>query len=36
MKMENLIKADADAIVKSIKIKKGEKVEKGEIILELE
>ncbi len=33
MKMENIIKSPADAIVKSIKIKSGHKVEKGQVLL---
>lgn len=33
MKMENIIKAPADAIVKSVKIKAGDKVEKGQVLL---
>lgn len=33
MKMENIIKSPADAIVKSIKIKPGHKVEKGQVLL---
>jgi len=33
MKMENIIKSPADAIVKSIKIKPGNKVEKGQVLL---
>ena len=33
MKMENIIKAPADAIVKTVKIKPGDKVEKSQILL---
>jgi biotin carboxyl carrier protein len=33
MKMENIIKAPADAVVKSVKIKPGDKVEKNQILL---
>lgn len=33
MKMENIIKAPADAIVKMVKIKPGDKVEKAQILL---
>lgn len=33
MKMENIIKATADAIVKKVKIKPGDKVEKGQILM---
>lgn len=33
MKMENIIKAPADVIVKTIKIKPGDKVEKGQILM---
>lgn len=33
MKMENIIKAPADVTVKSIKIKPGDKVEKGQILM---
>jgi len=33
MKMENIIKAPADVVVKSIKIKPGDKVEKGQILM---
>jgi biotin carboxyl carrier protein len=34
MKMENIIKAPADTVVKTIKIKPGDKVEKGQILLQ--
>ncbi|MDN3580192.1 acetyl-CoA carboxylase biotin carboxyl carrier protein subunit [Mucilaginibacter flavus] len=34
MKMENIIKAPADVVIKKIKIKAGEKVEKGQILIE--
>ncbi len=33
MKMENIIKSPADVIVKSIKIKPGDKVEKGQVLI---
>lgn len=33
MKMENAIKADHDAVVDSIKVSKGDKVEKGNILI---
>ena len=33
MKMENIIKAPADVVVKSIKIKPGDKVEKNQILM---
>ncbi len=33
MKMENIIKSPTDAIVKTVKIKPGQKVEKGEILM---
>ncbi len=33
MKMENIIKAPADVIVKTVKIKPGDKVEKGQVLL---
>jgi biotin carboxyl carrier protein len=33
MKMENIIKSPADVIVKSVKIKSGDKVEKGQVLL---
>ena len=33
MKMENIIKAPADVIVKTVKIKPGDKVEKGQILM---
>jgi biotin carboxyl carrier protein len=33
MKMENIIKAPADVVVKTIKIKPGDKVEKGQILM---
>lgn len=34
MKMENIIKSPADVIVKTIKIKPGDKVEKGQILIQ--
>lgn len=33
MKMENIIKAQADVFVKTVKIKPGDKVEKGQILM---
>jgi biotin carboxyl carrier protein len=33
MKMENIIKAPADVTVKTVKIKPGDKVEKGQVLL---
>ncbi|MEO6631711.1 MAG: biotin/lipoyl-containing protein [Mucilaginibacter sp.] len=33
MKMENIIKAPADVTVKSVKIKPGDKVEKGQVLM---
>ncbi|GAA3963930.1 acetyl-CoA carboxylase biotin carboxyl carrier protein subunit [Mucilaginibacter dorajii] len=33
MKMENIIKSPADVVIKNIKIKAGEKVEKGQILM---
>jgi len=33
MKMENIIKAAADVVVKTVKIKPGDKVEKGQVLL---
>jgi biotin carboxyl carrier protein len=34
MKMENMIKASADAIVSLVKVKKGDSVEKGQVLIE--
>ncbi len=34
MKMENIIKSPADVMIKKIKIKPGDKVEKGQILIE--
>ena len=34
MKMENIIKSPADVVIKKIKIKSGDKVEKGQILIE--
>jgi len=34
MKMENLIKASGESIVKSVKVKKGDSVEKNQILIE--
>jgi biotin carboxyl carrier protein len=34
MKMENIIKSPADLIVKTVKIKPGDKVEKGQVLLQ--
>ncbi len=36
MKMENVLKAEADATVKSIRVKGGDAVEKNELLLEFE
>ena len=36
MKMENMIKASGDATVKEIKIKKGDSVEKGQVLIEFQ
>ncbi len=36
MKMENVLKAAGDGVVKSIEIKKGNTVEKGQILIEME
>ncbi|CAN5239333.1 hypothetical protein BH09BAC6_BH09BAC6_05680 [soil metagenome] len=33
MKMENIIKSPADVVVKTVKIKPGDKVEKGQVLL---
>jgi biotin carboxyl carrier protein len=33
MKMENIIKAPADVVVKTVKIKPGDKVEKGQVLM---
>ena len=33
MKMENIIKVPADVIIKTIKIKPGDKVEKGQVLI---
>ncbi len=34
MKMENIIKAPADVTIKNIKIKPGDKVEKGQVVMQ--
>ncbi|HWZ35186.1 MAG TPA: acetyl-CoA carboxylase biotin carboxyl carrier protein subunit [Mucilaginibacter sp.] len=34
MKMENIIKSPVDAVVKSIKVKPGDKLEKGQVLLQ--
>jgi biotin carboxyl carrier protein len=34
MKMENMIKASAECIVKSVKVKKGDSVEKNQVLIE--
>jgi biotin carboxyl carrier protein len=34
MKMENIIKSPADGVVKTVKVKPGDKVEKGQILLQ--
>lgn len=36
MKMENILKATADAVVKSVIVKKGSKVEKNEVLVTLQ
>jgi len=36
MKMENVIKAEADGIVKSVCLAKGDSVEKNQLIIEIE
>ncbi|GLR15802.1 acetyl-CoA carboxylase biotin carboxyl carrier protein subunit [Portibacter lacus] len=36
MKMENIIKANGKGVVKSIKIKKGDKVEKAQLMIEID
>ncbi len=36
MKMENIIKSPDDVVVKSIKIKPGDKVEKGQVLVQFE
>ena len=36
MKMENILKAEGEGIVKSIEIKKGDAVEKNQILIEME
>jgi len=36
MKMENVLKAAADGVIKSIHVQKGAAVEKGALLLELE
>lgn len=36
MKMENIIKAPTDAVVRQIKVKPGDKVEKGQILLHVD
>jgi biotin carboxyl carrier protein len=33
MKMENIIKSPADVVVKAVKIKPGDKVEKGQVLI---
>ncbi|MBL0741843.1 biotin/lipoyl-containing protein [Chryseolinea lacunae] len=34
MKMENIIKASGDSVVKTVKVKKGESVEKNQVLIE--
>ncbi|MGN6179077.1 MAG: acetyl-CoA carboxylase biotin carboxyl carrier protein subunit [Mucilaginibacter sp.] len=34
MKMENIIKSPADVVVKAVKIKPGDKVEKNQVLLQ--
>ena len=36
MKMENVLKAEGDGVVKSIEIKKGAAVDKGQLLIEME
>ncbi|MFK7807161.1 MAG: biotin/lipoyl-containing protein [Saprospiraceae bacterium] len=36
MKMENVIKAQGDGIVKQVQIKKGQTVDKGAVLVEME
>lgn len=36
MKMENILKSSGEGVIKAIKIKQGEAVEKGQILIELE
>ncbi len=36
MKMENIIKSPADTIIRAVKIKPGDKIEKGQILLHFE
>ncbi len=36
MKMENIIKSPTDTVIRSVKIKHGDKVEKGQILLHFE
>ena len=36
MKMENVLKADGEGVVKSIEITKGQAVDKGQILIEME
>jgi len=36
MKMENVIKAEADGVVKSVALAKGDTVEKNQLIIEME
>jgi biotin carboxyl carrier protein len=36
MKMENQLKAPAEAVVKSVKVSPGKTVEKGEVLVEFE
>lgn len=36
MKMENILKADGEGVVKSIEVKQGEAVEKGHVLIEME
>jgi biotin carboxyl carrier protein len=36
MKMENQLKAQAEAVVKSVKVSPGKTVEKGEVLVEFE
>jgi biotin carboxyl carrier protein len=34
MKMENILKSSREGVIKNVKVKKGESVEKGQVLLE--
>jgi biotin carboxyl carrier protein len=36
MKMENVIKSPGDGVVKAVKVKEGDAVEKGSVMVEVE